>query len=286
MILVIKFQKALEINFKFMYYIISKYNYIFTILNFFWRYCLMGFRKVSSSILCATIGLGLSQNFAVSAAFPDEISLATGEENVLGAKVTKQTLDSFLNKYSSSEIILSAALFISVMCLICVSVKNSGLESRLENVEYNLRYGKFLSSFAKDCEKFKIDGKGVRSKIFSENPSVKNTVETILDSFKGKKVPIIKLYSYIIYNLYLLGFIKLKDLKRYEKLINDDKKDVEEKTSGSEKFLVEALGELCEDDELNDEEYKQILKKLDEEKEVNGRLKSKGMFVNFNQFFR
>ena len=107
-----------------------------------------------------------------------------------------------------------------------------------------------------------------------------------MDSFKGKKVPIIKLYSYIIYNLYLLGFIKLKDLKRYEKLINDDKKDVEEKTSGSEKFLVEALGELCEDDELNDEEYKQILKKLDEEKEVNGRLKSKGMFVNFNQFFR
>ena len=154
MILVIKFQKALEINFKFMYYIISKYNYIFTILNFFWRYCLMGFRKVSSSILCATIGLGLSQNFAVSAAFPDEVSLATDEENVSGAKVAKQTLDSFLNKYSSSEIILSAALFISVVCLICVSVKKSGLESRLGKVEHNLRYKVFRSSFAKDCKEF------------------------------------------------------------------------------------------------------------------------------------
>ena len=60
----------------------------------------MGFRKVSASILCATIGLGLSQNFAVSAAFPDEISLATGEQNVSGDSKLQEKFEQIFDDHN------------------------------------------------------------------------------------------------------------------------------------------------------------------------------------------
>ena len=224
----------------------------------------MGFRKGSAAILCATAGLGLSQNFAVSAdaKTPDEISLATGEENVLGA----------VEGYSSKAILCVAIvapfiLYYSVFSYLCLLGENSELKDKLNLLSYRFRR-KIFFDFA--CKLYETSGKSLSHfEKYKEDihkflyvKDARRMIEKFLNCFKSRKIHIIKKYIYIIYTLYFCEKIDLEYLKLYEEMISDNEKSYEDRILESEKFVTEALKKLgCA--------YAEILKSLESEKREN-----------------
>ena len=216
----------------------------------------MDFRKGSASILCATVGLGLSQNFAVSAdaKTPDEISLATGEENVLGA----------VEGYSSKAILCVAIVAPFILYSLCLLGENSELKDKLNSLSDRFRLATFFDFVFKLYEKsgknlkfFKKYKESIRK--FLNVKDAKNMIQVFLNAFRDSEIHIIRKYAYIIYTLYFCGKIDLEYLKLYEKMISDNEKSYEYRISKSEEFATEALKKLGRD-------YAGILKSLESEK--------------------
>lgn len=205
----------------------------------------MDFRKGSAAILCATVGLGLSQNFAVSAdaKTPDEISLATGEENVLGA----------VEDYSSKAIlcvaIVAPFILYSVFSYLCLLGENSKLKDKLNSLSHRYRRKIFFDFARRLCE---TSGKSPDYfEKYKENilkllntKDAKNMIQKFLNTFKKSEIHIIKKYTYIIYTLYFCEKIDLEYLKLYEKMISDNGKSYEYRILESEKFATRALKRL------------------------------------------
>ena len=200
----------------------------------------MDFRKGSASILCATIGLGLSQNFAVSSSIPDENSLATGEQNVSGdSKLQEQ--------FKQIQIFVGNNLLLLCFApLICACIKCLMLEEKVTNLEGKLfrnRYSVFLKILNNECKNYKVPDK-VYDKIVDKisESEAKDAIELILNNL-GKKTKYLRKFV-----IYTLRFCEVIDSKTFESY-NNNKNDKE--------FLDKTSSQLGDD-------YKEILKKISE----------------------
>ena len=196
----------------------------------------MDFRKGSASILCATIGLGLSQNFAVSSSIPDENSLATGEQNVSGdSKLQEQ--------FKQIQIFVGNNLLLLCFApLICACIKCLMLEEKVTNLEGKLfrnRYSVFLKILNNECKNYKVPDK-VYDKIVDKisESEAKDAIELILNNL-GKKTKYLRKFV-----IYTLRFCEVIDSKTFESY-NNNKNDKE--------FLDKTSSQLGDD-------YKEILK--------------------------
>lgn len=205
----------------------------------------MDFRKGSASILCATIGLGLSQNFAVSSSISDENSLATGEQNVSGdSKLQEQ--------FKQIQILVGNNLLLLCFApLICACIKCLMLEEKVTNLEGKLFWTKcspFLKILSNECKNHNVSEKVYKEIVDKISKSeAKDAIELILNNL-GKKTKYLR--KFVIYTLRFCEVIDSETFKSY----NNNKND--------KKFLDETLSKLGGD-------YKKILEKISEFKDDN-----------------